>query len=295
MWLPWKLCLIVMLLLHRLLLVYEVTPPPDSTPRQSSPVISDDYPCPPPLRYFVSLNCTQRLCLEFCVAFRSHSSSESLDVDGEDAQAGDKQKRMRSHHRHISSGIRQFFFHWARGLVRKRGSCGKRARTVDGWDFRHAKDMFTNIDVCPMDHLRHNDLTTNGNPYIGLPPVSKPKFDEHMDFNWEETLQEEEFQASIQELLQVILDRDGVIIAVKARPIKGVCWEFMVESVEEQLALLNTCFTHYATEVRREHSVRTEPKDCNEWHQPIREFIDHPDVHIFANHMSGGFASDQPL
>ncbi|KZV80351.1 hypothetical protein EXIGLDRAFT_781116 [Exidia glandulosa HHB12029] len=304
--------------------VYEHTTPSHPTPQPSSSVTHDDYPRPPPPCHFVLAQAARNVSPSTLATPRDeNSASEASDSEDDGARTGVKRKRTQSHLGRVSSGIRQFSFRWARGIVRARGRRGKRTHTADGWDLKPAKEVLTNVDVCPMDQFRHDDLATNGNPYIGPLPVSKPKFDKHMAFDWEETTQDEEFPTSVQELLQdrycilrnnsslaqVIVGKEGVIIAVKARPIKGVRWEFIVESVEEQLTLLNTRLTHHAAELekgtQRTDGVfksatigvgmgmgQTEPKYWNvrnEWHEPIRDFIDHPDVRIFANHMSDMF------
>ncbi|KZV99426.1 hypothetical protein EXIGLDRAFT_640618 [Exidia glandulosa HHB12029] len=250
--------------------------------------------------------------------------SDTESIADSSAGVGQKRKRKPGHHGAPSVRAKQRKRDEGRQGSRRRGRRGTKKKTLDGMSATLAQKILAATESLELPHVAHEDLATNGNPYTGPPPVSKKKVDYLNDFEWGPTADASGFPKSVQTLLdegyrimwnrpdraQSITDKDGTVVVAKAKPIAGMRWQFIMESVEEQIGLLDARLTHPSARAADKGTKRTdgifnhltcgigmgmgqtEPKYWNvrlEWHEPLREFLNHPDVKIWARHMSSTF------
>ncbi|KZV80622.1 hypothetical protein EXIGLDRAFT_704971 [Exidia glandulosa HHB12029] len=237
------------------------------------------------------------------------SALASSVVQGDEPSTAGKRKRVSD---------RKIAYNKRRAKEKKR--CKRGGRTdSDGFRVSQSASILHNVQTFQHLYARHEHLATNDTPFTGPPPWSKDKVAYLESYDWESVADTSDLPKSVRDLVdagyeivvnddkraQIFTDANGKLVGVKIMPIKGVRWSFIVDSVEEQLAVLyealgeaaatledgtqrtNGLFRHITCGISM-GGGQTAPRYLNvrnEFHEPLRAFVEHPDVRIFAAHM----------
>ncbi|KZV80583.1 hypothetical protein EXIGLDRAFT_705025 [Exidia glandulosa HHB12029] len=169
--------------------------------------------------------------------------------------------------------------------------------------------------VAPFFHLSASGCVPCGS--LGVNTLSRKDNVAYLEFyNWESNVDTSDLPKSVHDLIdagyeivvnndtyvicaQIFTDVNGKLVGVKIMPIKGVKCSLIVDSIEEQLAILYDALGEAAATLE-EGTQHTNRLFCQtacglsmggdpSVHKPLHTFVEHPDIRIFTAHMGKAF------